>query len=399
VGSNSAILAVARPTPNEFLAGRTPTFIVGTTGDDRADRAIAAQARLVRDSVFPQSAIVADTDLPAAADAWPAVAVVYGGPHVNAVMARLAPCLPFQLGAGHLALGGASYDRDDLAIVTVLPARAASGSCPGHPELLLYAGTGTPGIEEINAGTVTRGGEPLVIGDGLGRLRGGRWEAGAAVLEPEVARPAWTHVVREVGGVKVDAAFLGEPPEAAIAACERAITAALTRLELRGDGLTMTIYLHADREAKRAATGNAGDGHAVPFARALHVIAGNTPAALLSLVTHEATHVLLPQTWGPAGSAMMGEGVAVWTSGKYQGRTLADWRASLGANRPSIADLLGKFRAFPEPTTYPASALVVETIVATVGLAGLRDHLYGAPASTWGDAVTAAGTTLDALSR
>jgi hypothetical protein len=392
-------LAVARPTPNEFLTGRAPTFIVGTAGDDRADRATAGQARLLRDTLFPRSAIVADTDVPAAPDAWPAVPVIYGGPHVNAVMARLAPCLPFELGAGHLALGGATYDRADLAIVTVLPARAASGSCPGHPELLLYAGTGTPGIEEINNRAVTRGGEPLVIADGLGRLRGGRWEGGAAVLEPEAARPAWTHAALEVGGVAVDAAFLGARPDAAIAVCEKAIAAALARLELRGEGLAMTIYLHADREAKRAATGDAGDGHAVPYARALHVIAGNTPAALESLVTHEATHILLPQTWGPAGTSMMGEGVAVWTSGRYQGRTLADWRSALGATRPPIAELLTGFRKLPEPTTYPASALVVEAIVATVGLAGLRDHLYGAPASTWPDAVAAAGTTLDALSR
>lgn len=33
------------------------------------------------------------------------------------------------------------------------------------------------------------------------------------------------------------------------------------------------------------------------------------------LVTHEGTHAITGQLWGPPGSSLVGEGIAVWASG------------------------------------------------------------------------------------
>lgn len=79
-------------TPNAFFARGTPTFIVGTAGDERCDRAVAAQVELVRAQLFPGAAVVTDE---AVGHAWPANPVVYGGAHVNVLVAALAPELPF----------------------------------------------------------------------------------------------------------------------------------------------------------------------------------------------------------------------------------------------------------------------------------------------------------------
>jgi hypothetical protein len=159
----------------------------------------------------------------------------------------------------------------------------------------------------------------------------------------------------------------------------------------------MTIYFHADHAAKHAATGNAGDGHAIAYARALHVAVDVPPAALHLLVAHEATHVLLPQLWGPAGSPLFGEGVAVYASGQYGGTTLAEWNTKF-SRTGKVIDLIGPaFRRVPEAEGYPAAGLIVEAIIGAVGLPALRDHLYGANALTWADACTAAGTTPDRI--
>jgi hypothetical protein len=110
-------------------------------------------------------------------------------------------------------------------------------------------------------------------------------------------------------------------------------------------------------------------------------------------VAHEATHLLLPQAWGPAGSPLFGEGIAVWVAGQYGGTSLADWNKQFDRTSP-IADLLGPaFRQLPETSSYPAAGLIVDAVITELGMPTFRDHLFGANALTWESACAAAGTT------
>ena len=394
----------AGTTPNQFYARGTPTFIRGTLGHDRADRDIAGQIEQVR-PLFPGAPVVDDIaiDVAAGPAAWPPRPVLYGGPHAHHLVAALGRALPLTLERGRLVLGGVSFEGDDIRLIAVIPARARDAAGPGHPEFLLHAGTGDPGIAEINA--IRHGGDPILVADGFGPLATGTWRADGdggltAVLSPRRPRIAWRPVDRTApvagGGraarvrVLFPAQLAPAPDEAAnVAACARGAAAAATRLDL-ADPPPLSIYLYPDRRSKQSLTGDAGDGHAVPAAGALHVVAG---PGLEPLVAHEATHVVAHASWGPAGSALLGEGLAVWVSGQYGGVSLADWRARLGG-APRLADLLGPgFRRLPEPQTYPVAGLLVQAAIDRVGLAAVRDHLYGATAGEWDRACARAGTS------
>ena len=135
------------------------------------------------------------------------------------------------------------------------------------------------------------------------------------------------------------------------------------------------------------------------MARALHVLR-HDPApggALERLVAHEATHVLAYESWGPAGTVLLGEGLAVHVSGQHGAVTLEQWAQRLEA-APPITELLGAgFRKRPEAETYPVAGLLVGAAIELVGLAQVRAHLYGATAQDWDSACERAGTSADAL--
>ncbi len=384
-------------TPSDFLARGLPTFVLGTAGDDRADQRIAVQVGLVRGLLFSSAPAVADVTIDASRgpSGWPARPVVYGGPHVNALMAAIAPTLPFELGPGRLALGGAVFKGDDVRLVAVVPARAADARGPATPEFLLYAGTGTPGVGEINSRLVSRGDEPLVIADAFGPLHRGRFSLDArgtavvAELGPAARRIEWRAVERPLAGSarKVTVRVLfpamlapAATEEATVAACLRGLQAAVRRLAL-AEPAALSVYVHPDRRSKVTLTGDGGDGHAVPAARALHVLAADPSpgGALEGLVAHEGTHVLAYEAWGGAGTPLLGEGLAVWVSGQHAGIPLAAWPSRLPSRVPFGELATARFARLPERASYPQAGLVVEAAHRRVGLAGLR-ALYTASA-------------------
>lgn len=376
----------ASHTVKDFYVAGTPSFVYGTGGDAKTTEALKGQAAMIRSVVAPNAPISSDQFA-----TWPSHAIVYGGAHVNRAIATLN--LPFEVNAGKLVVDR-TFTGDDLALIAVVPADKH------HPEFLLYAGTGTPGISEIN--TVANVDAPITVADAFGPLATGTWVDGKPVLGPNARRLGWRGVDRTVSGATAHFRFWDHQKpapadDAAIAACERGVATSVAHLGAPGE---VTVYLWIDRGSKKELTGNAGDGHAVPFAKALHVLGNIPPAALESLVAHEVTHVLSTQSWGPAGSALLGEGLAVWTAGGYGGLDL-DALAHGLAKPPPIAELLGYgFRKLPERTAYSYGGLFVRAAIAKLGLANVRDHLYGATAATWADACKAAGTTpaaMDAL--
>jgi hypothetical protein len=372
----------AAPTPaasaNEYLQ-RTPlTFVVGTAGDDRADRGIAAQVSMIRDTLFPTAEVVRDADI----TTWPANAIVYGGPHVSSVVQDL----PFTLAPGRLEIGGQTFAGDEFQIITLVPATA------DRPQFLLYAGTGTPGVAEINSGS--GGGAAITIKDVFGIVQTGRWEDGRPVLDPPARRINWRSVERGDVTVRFPADLPGtsaEPEQ--ISAILRGVGTSQIALGSSASP-RMTFYVYPDIGAKKSLTGNPGYGNALVEARALHVIAVDA-ANLERLTAHEATHVLAYHTWGPPGTSLLGEGLAVWAAKGYQGKPLDAWATTVEPH--TIDDLLKSFRKLPENVGYPLGGILVDVAIGLVGIDNVRAHLYAATSSTWADACRAAGTSPEAL--
>jgi hypothetical protein len=417
VGTSSAAAASVPPastdsfaTPNDFLKRSGLTFVAGTAGGDRTARATLAQIESIR-AAFPGATLLNDQaiDVAKGAQGWPANPVLYGGPHSNSVLARLAPALPFAMERGRLRLGSEVFEGDDIRLIAVIPAHATDARGPDHPEFLLYAGTGSPGVAEINA--VRHGAEPILVADTFGRLLSGTWQRtpeGALVPvfpEPRARRIGWRAVERTLAhasgsGGLVQVRFPAQLPPAAdeqqvVDACMHGLATAVQKLELAAP-VSVTVYVYPDRGSKRSLTGDAGDGKAEILAHAVHVIrfdpAPNGP--LERLLTHEGTHMLLDQAWGTPGSALFGEGLAVWASGSYGGVPLQECASRIPADLPPLSRLLGpQFRRFPEQSAYPLAGLLVDIAVKQVGLGGVRDHLYGATAATWEAACREAGTT------
>lgn len=387
----------------EFLTAEGPvTFVRGTAGDDVADRAIAAQVDLAR-SLLADAIVIDDIsiDLKAGLAAWPARPIVYGGPHVNVALAAVS--MPFSLSAGELAIGDHIFTGDEHLLIALLPATAE------HPELLLYAGTGTPGIAEINA--LPLGNEQVLVADAFGRRFDGRWEEtgdGLAIrLGKEARRVAWRTVERRLAGADgsshadVRFRFVAGLPAAAgetdtIAACMRGLQTVVAKLGIVAPA-PVTVYVHPDRRSKESLTGNGGDGHAVPSSHTLHVLPG---PGIEQLVAHEGTHVLGPDAWGPAPTPMLAEGLAVWVAGGYAGRSLEEIRPEIaGTGRSPIVALLQPraFRSIAEGVGYPLAGLLVDALVTELGAQVFAIHLLGATADRWDEACRDAGTSAQAV--
>ena len=90
------------------------------------------------------------------------------------LLAAIAPSLPFEMTQDHLAIGEHGFEGRGVQLVVVVPARVADEKGPGHPEFLLYAGTGEVGVGEINA--TAKGQEPIFVSDAFGKAVAGTWK-------------------------------------------------------------------------------------------------------------------------------------------------------------------------------------------------------------------------------
>jgi hypothetical protein len=404
----------------EHLERGLPTFIVGSVGGERSLRATRAQARLVRDLLFPEARILLDVEIDVAAGptAWPAVPVLYGGSHVNTLLARLGPALPLRVSAGVIEIGGQRFEGSEYRLLALVPSGSAGPEGPAWPAFALYAGAGSPGIEEINA--IPDRGAGFLVADRFGMLVLGHFQRGedgalAALVTGSARRLPWrgTEVALEglaarvgVRRLELDTlTALHGPEDSAIA---RGILRALTVLGI-GDGeLELgavhlpTVHVYPDAGSKRALSRDGGDGHADLPSRSLHV-ARFDPAPggpMEGLIAHEAVHVLATQLVGPPGSPLFGEGLAVWVAGGYGGRSLAGWRADppAGMRGLDLQSLLGRaWTQLPEGVAYPAAGLVVAMLVDEVGLDPFLEHLYPASFAELEAAARAAGLEPDGL--
>ncbi len=398
--NNSAPADNTSTTVNDFIGRGNLTLVRGTLGDERSDQIIATQIGFVRPQLG-NPPVVDDTTIDAAEpDSWPSNPVLYGGPHVNSVLAALGDALPLSMTAGTLSVGDQTFSGDAIRLITVVPAHEGT---PSWPEFLLYAGTGTPGVEEIN--DVFHGPQPLVIADGFGPLHTGTWTDTGASLSSRAPRIEWrSHSQGLRGPATVDTCFPSmipaDPKDAVLAdAILLGLTEVLDTLKI-DDPVSVTVYVHPDVRSKMANSGKGGDGHAVIADNALHVLT-QEPQMMQALVAHEGTHVLAYHALGPPATSFVGEGLAVWVANQYGGKSLHEWEQTVkgsGSAKGDRRDLVGPaFRQAPEAESYPFAGLFMRAAVHTIGLDAVREHLIPATADRWDAALEAAGTSHAAI--
>ncbi len=121
-----------------------------------------------------------------------------------------------------------------------------------------------------------------------------------------------------------------------------------------------------DNATKGRLTGDAGNAHTD----------GTTNIwSIWPVDRHEIVHVL-SRSWGPAGSALLGEGLAVWASGTWQGANVRAYAKKLVAEKTWIPlDRIvesGAFRKAPDLQTYAIGGALVEWVIETRGRDVLR---------------------------
>jgi hypothetical protein len=158
-----------------------------------------------------------------------------------------------------------------------------------------------------------------------------------------------------------------EIPAAAKAFNEKALAATCKFLEV-GAPASVAYYKYADLDVKEELTGVRGNAH----------MQGGAIHTIFTKDNHEIVHVLTPP-WGDP-PALLGEGIAVYLSGGWQGKELKDVAAKLekdGAWIP-LRDLVDTraFRRHSDLVTYGICGAFCEWIVETRGKETLR-ALYG----------------------
>ncbi len=393
-----------------FLGSGVPTFVLGTTGADAADRGVAAQVRFLRGLLFPTAPIVLDTSFDASKGAaeWPATPVLYGGAHLNATLAALGGELPFKVTAGRLEIAGRVYEGDEYRLIAVVPSAAPSEAGPGHPNFLLYAGAGTPGVTEINA--VRDYGFGFVVADRFGRLDMGRFVRNEDGVRAEVTESArrlvWRDQPLEVGDdlgtiivhrLQLEAVDANDAPENE--ACLRGLRASARKLGVASvDGLE--LYIYPDRRSKKLLCWSEGDGNADISSSTLHVLPfdAGEGGPMERLIQHEATHILASRAFGTPGSALWGEGLAVWAAGGYGGQPLTSFDGVRLPRQASLEAMLGaRFSQVPEGTSYPLAGRIVQDLIEVHGLATFLERFYPSTPSELEATCDALGTSAAAI--
>ena len=377
-------------TVSKLLSQGSPTFVLGTAGSEVCDRGVEAQVRFIRDLLFPASALVDDTSLDPSRGpaAWPAVPLLYGGAHVNSALAAVEPSLPFRIGDGRLEIADLVFEGPEYRLIAVVPEDLAPATGPGHPAFLLYAGTGSPGVTEINAVPDYNFG--FVVADRFGRSHSGRFdrtETGelVAVVQDVSRRLPWRSQAVALEGelgelvihrLQLEAVDAKDAPENA--ACARGIAHAARTLGLKKvEGIE--VYIYPDRRSKQQLQGSRADGNAECNSRTLHVLPfeASEGGAMEIVARHEGTHVLAAQALGTPSCTLWGEGLAVWVAGGYGGAELASFTKLRLPKDVGLRELIGPgFTKLPESLGYPLAGQLVATLVEEHGLEVFLEGFY-----------------------
>ncbi len=163
------------------------------------------------------------------------------------------------------------------------------------------------------------------------------------------------------------------PPQRALAGNDRNLARLEKLLGLEYPD-KIAFYKYTSNERKGEVTGNRGNAH----------VEGAEIHSIFWSDRHEVVHVLLNEKLGPTSTALLGEGIAVYLSGAWQGKPVHSFARSLKADGRllPIAELvdLRRFRALPELVTYGESGSFVGFLVERWGMKKFK-ALYVLPAA------------------
>jgi hypothetical protein len=160
-------------------------------------------------------------------------------------------------------------------------------------------------------------------------------------------------------------------------------------------GPKVDFWKYPDNATKGEFTGDAGNGHAVIRDRAIH--------SIWSRDRHELVH-LLATGWGTP-QPLLGEGLAVWLSGAWQGQPVTEYARNLGEEWIPLDRLVdaGAFRAADGRVAYAEAGALVGWLLETRGKEALKG-IYGSiprdgHAEAWESALGASLGQVDAQVR
>lgn len=185
------------------------------------------------------------------------------------------------------------------------------------------------------------------------------WDAYRAGLESEATA---FHVFWFEGGsdADVDRDWFPEWQEAEYAA-------AVELLEVQDLAYPIQTYLYTTRASKEQWTGDAGNAFANDLNYEVHALYGE---GVYAVGAHEDVHVIAWHQIGEANSALLGEGLAVWVDGWWNGAPLEDWATEYldSGEIPSLDVLIDNFWSESTLVTYPLAGHFVGWLVQEWGL-------------------------------
>lgn len=399
----SVVSSEAAPrVPNDLYRSEPLTFVTGTMGDNTSDRIVASQVSFIRSTYFPRSAVIADTSLAGAYSVdWPDNPVVYGGGHVNRLVSAVDSCLPLRVKSNLIRIGDLQLDGPEFQLIALVSER--DGDC-GHPAFLLLAGSGEPGIAEIN--NIRHGVNQVEIADRFGGWIWGHWEGAGEeirfVADGQRPRIEWSEETLRGGepGTSGNGAMVCYPaiipPWNDVERVHGAITKGLAKAgeQLGVHAAAVRVYVYPDPKSMESLTGKKADAWVSVPAQSIHITIREQfdLDRVADTITHEAAHLYAFLSAGHPVSPLMGEGLAVWVSGQYGGMSLDEHATQLDFDKEQLIRMLSvDFRNYPESATYPLAGLMVGQLVDEFGLeAVLRDY-YGTFPTEWrGDGATSA---------
>ena len=175
------------------------------------------------------------------------------------------------------------------------------------------------------------------------------------------------------------------------AAVERAWASTAERLGVDPPTAPIEVFVIESREENRALSGTGGGGTAVPWDRALFLVAGTEHAPP---VRHETAHIVSWDAWGTPREQWMSEGAAMVGAGLCAGVDLHDWAAAVvraGLDAP-LRDLARNFDV-TQAVAYLQAGSAVQFVAETYGTAAVEALWRGGLAASG----RATGLTPDAL--
>jgi len=303
---------------------------------------------------------------------------IMGSPVSNPLLTELNGSLPVWFGEGEFVFGGYRYQEPGHGLALIHPSPFTegrwitlyAGNSFGGSYSTFTIGTGAHDYETVRGrGTVQQEGDLCRDGESWGFY--GAWDEDSraewdAWVESQWSIASENHVFfyEPVGEASEDMDWLPSWQE------ER-YQDILNTLQLEALEYPIHTYLYPDNDTKGEITGSSGNAHANYPNFEVHEVYGD---GTFAIGAHEDVHVVAWHRWGEAGSALLGEGLAVAVDGDWWGIPLTDWMITFRdeGTLPPLEDLIDDFWSFDDTVTYPVAGHFVDFLLDGWGVDSVR---------------------------